>query len=115
MDAFGNETFGPIVCIYTYKNVKEAIEEINNSQYGLSGAVMAGSEDKAMEVADLMESGMCHINDGTVYGEPLAPFGGVKNSGIGRYGGKASVNSFTQQRWITVEQGNRNYPPMFQE
>ena len=115
MDAFGNETFGPIVCIYTYKNVKEAIEEVNNSQYGLSGAVMAGSEDKAMEVADLMESGMCHINDGTVYGEPLAPFGGVKNSGIGRYGGKASVNSFTQQRWITVEQGNRNYPPMFQE
>lgn len=115
MDTYGNETFGPIVAIYPYTTIAEALQEINAVDYGLSGAVMAGSDEKAMKVAMQMESGMCHVNDGTIYGEPLAPFGGMKNSGMGRYGGKASVDSFTQQRWITVEQGTRHYPPMFNE
>mgnify|MGYP001175053769 FL=1 len=115
METYGNETFGPMVAIYPYATVEDALKEVNNIDYGLSGGVMAGSEEKANAVAMKMESGMCHVNDGTIYGEPFAPFGGMKNSGMGRYGGKASVESFTQQRWITVEQGTRPYPPMFNE
>ena len=88
---------------------------VNASQYGLSAAVVTEDESKGMEIARQIVSGMCHVNDGTIYGEALAPFGGAKNSGIGRYGGMASIDSFTTTRWITIDQGQRKYPPPFME
>jgi acyl-CoA reductase-like NAD-dependent aldehyde dehydrogenase len=53
---------------------------------------------------------MCHINDTTVHDEPQAPFGGVKASGWGRFGGQAAVEEFTELRWITVQDEPREYP-----
>ena len=115
MDTFAAESFGPLVSIFTFKEVATAIDAINESEFGLSGAVVTKDIAKGLEIAKQMESGMCHINDGSIYGEALAPFGGVKNSGMGRYGGLASVESFTQTRWITIVEGQRHYPPPFVE
>ena len=115
MEVFAEESFGPVVCIYTFKNVEEAIVAVNESELGLSGAVVTQDTEKGFAIARQMESGMCHVNDGTLYGEALAPFGGVKNSGMGRYGGLASIDSFTQTQWITIDQGGRKYPPPFVE
>jgi acyl-CoA reductase-like NAD-dependent aldehyde dehydrogenase len=60
-------------------------------------------------VAKRIESGICHINGPTVQDEPQMPFGGVKASGYGRFGGKAAVAEFTDLRWITIE-GEQHYP-----
>ena len=115
METYEEESFGPIVSVYPYDNVDEALEKVNASKYGLSGSVITKDKVKGFEVARKMESGMCHVNDGTIYAEANAPFGGVKNSGIGRYRGLSSIESFTQTRWITIDDDKRDYPPMFKE
>ena len=56
------------------------------------------------------ESGICHVNDATVQDEPQMPFGGVKASGFGRFGGRAALEEFTELRWITVQDTERHYP-----
>src|SRR4029077_20245374 len=66
--------------------------------------------DTAMDVARRLETGICHINDSTVNDEPPMPFGGVKSSGWGRFGGKAALEEFTALRWITIQDGPRQYP-----
>ena len=65
-----------------------------------------------MEVARRLETGMCHINDTTVHDEPQMPFGGVKDSGWGRFGGDAALDEFTELRWITVQQDPRGVPDL---
>ena len=115
MDVFAAESFGPVVCVYPFENIETAIADVNASNFGLSGAVFTEDTARGFAIAQQMESGMCHINDGSLYGEALAPFGGVKNSGMGRYGGLASVESFTSTRWITIDEGQRHYPPPFRE
>jgi acyl-CoA reductase-like NAD-dependent aldehyde dehydrogenase len=62
------------------------------------------------ELAKRIESGICHINGPTVHDEAQMPFGGVKASGYGRFGGKAGVNEFTELRWITIQTTPRHYP-----
>jgi acyl-CoA reductase-like NAD-dependent aldehyde dehydrogenase len=63
-----------------------------------------------MAVAARIESGICHINGPTVHDEAQMPFGGVKGSGYGRFGGKAAINEFTDLRWITIEDPHQHYP-----
>jgi benzaldehyde dehydrogenase (NAD) len=63
-----------------------------------------------MQVAQRIESGICHINSSTVHDESQMPFGGVKDSGIGHFGGKAGVNSFTDLRWMSIQNTPRQYP-----
>jgi len=82
----------------------------NDSEYGLSAGVITKDEEKGLYVARNLESGMVHINDASVYDEPHMPFGGVKASGIGRHGGKASIEAFTELRWLSLERGGRHYP-----
>ena len=65
---------------------------------------------RAMGVARRIESGICHVNGPTVGDEAQMPFGGVKSSGYGRFGGKAGVAEFTELRWITVEDAGQHYP-----
>ncbi len=76
---------------------------------------MTEDEEKGLAVARRLETGMVHINDSSVNDEPHVPFGGVKNSGVGRHDGQASIDSFTEMRWITLERGGRGYPPPFLE
>jgi acyl-CoA reductase-like NAD-dependent aldehyde dehydrogenase len=61
-------------------------------------------------VARQIESGICHVNGPTVQDEVQIPFGGMKASGYGRFGGRAAINEFTELRWITIETEPHRYP-----
>jgi acyl-CoA reductase-like NAD-dependent aldehyde dehydrogenase len=110
MRIYAEESFGPVVSIVPVDGVDEAVRVANDTEYGLSSAVFGGDVDEALKVAARLETGMCHINDTTVHDEPQMPFGGVKDSGWGRFGGAAAVEEFTELRWITVQEEPREYP-----
>lgn len=115
MKVYREETFGPVAPVIRASGVDEAVEIANDSEYGLSAGIIGRDEERALDVANRLQTGMAHINDSSVNDEPHIPFGGVKNSGLGRHGGRASVETFTEQRWITLERGGRHYPPPFVE
>ncbi|WP_174875555.1 aldehyde dehydrogenase [Vogesella oryzae] len=110
MALYRDESFAPIVGIIRCRGDEDAIRLANDSEYGLSAAVFSRDISRAMQVAERIESGICHINGPTVHDEAQMPFGGVKASGYGRFGGKASVNEFTELRWITIQHTPRHYP-----
>jgi acyl-CoA reductase-like NAD-dependent aldehyde dehydrogenase len=110
MLVYQEESFGPIVSILRFDSDEEAIRLANDSEYGLSSAVFSRDIGRAMAVAQRIESGICHINGPTVHDEAQMPFGGVKGSGYGRFGGRAAIAEFTDLRWITVQTGPRHYP-----
>jgi len=113
MRVFQEETFGPVAPIITVKGVDEAVALANDSQYGLSAGIITRDEEKGLAVARRLQTGMAHVNCSSVNDEPHIPFGGVKNSGVGRHGGKASIEAFTETRWVTLERGGRHFPPPF--
>ncbi len=115
MKIFHEETFGPVAAVITVADMDEAISMANDSEYGLSAGIITRDENKGMEVARRLETGMAHINDSSVNDEAHVPFGGVKNSGMGRQNGRFSVEAFSELRWITLERGGRQYPPPFNE
>ena len=110
MRIYAEEVFGPVRCIVRVDGVEAAVACANDNEYGLSAAVFGRDIARAMSVARRIESGICHVNGPTVHDEAQMPFGGVKGSGIGRFGGKAGVTEFTDLRWITVQLGPRHYP-----
>ncbi len=110
MRIYHEETFGPVKCIVRVNGVEEAIACANDNEYGLSAAVFGRDIGRALNVARKIDSGICHVNGPTVHDEAQMPFGGVKGSGIGRFGGKAGIAEFTELRWITVQTGARHYP-----
>jgi acyl-CoA reductase-like NAD-dependent aldehyde dehydrogenase len=110
MDIYQQESFGPVVSLLRFDTDEEAIRLANDSEYGLSSAVFSRDIGRAMAVAQRIESGICHINGPTVHDEAQMPFGGVKGSGYGRFGGRAAIAEFTDLRWITVQTGPRHYP-----
>ncbi|WP_018150966.1 aldehyde dehydrogenase [Leeia oryzae] len=110
MRIYHDESFAPIVGIVRVKSDEEAIACANDTEYGLSAAVFSQDVSRAMNIARQIESGICHINGPTVHDEAQMPFGGVKSSGYGRFGGKAAINEFTDLRWITLQSGSRHYP-----
>lgn len=113
MRVFQEETFGPVAPIVTVKGVDEAVAMANNSEYGLSAGIITRDEEKGLAIARRLQTGIAHVNDSSVNDEPHVPFGGMKNSGLGRHGGRASVEAFTELRWLTLERGGRHYPPPF--
>lgn len=113
MRVFQEETFGPVAPITTVKGVDEAVALANDSEYGLSAGIITRDEEKGLEVARRLQTGMAHVNCSSVNDEPHVPFGGMKNSGLGRHGGKASIEAFTELRWLTLERGGRHFPPPF--
>jgi acyl-CoA reductase-like NAD-dependent aldehyde dehydrogenase len=110
MSLFREESFGPQVSITRVKSAEEAVRVANDTEYGLSAALFSRDIAKAIELAKRIESGICHINGPTVHDEAQMPFGGVKASGYGRFGGKAGINEFTELRWITIQTTPRHYP-----
>jgi len=110
MRIYGEESFGPVVTIVPVEGVDEAVRVANDTEYGLAAAVLGRDVDAALDVARRIESGICHVNSSTVHDEPQMPFGGVKASGWGRFGGKAALEEFTELRWMSVQQTARHYP-----
>ncbi|AVW89743.1 aldehyde dehydrogenase [Celeribacter baekdonensis] len=110
MRIYAEESFGPVKSIIRVRDTDEAVRVANDTEYGLSAAVFSQDITRAFEVANRIESGICHINGPTVSDEPQMPFGGVKASGYGRFGGKAGIAEFTDLRWITVENPKQHYP-----
>jgi acyl-CoA reductase-like NAD-dependent aldehyde dehydrogenase len=110
MRIYQEESFGPMVAVIRVDGEEEAIRVANDTEYGLSAAVFSRDISRAMGVASRIESGICHINGPTVHDEAQMPFGGVKASGYGRFGGKAAIDQFTELRWMTIQNGPRHYP-----
>ncbi|MDQ0137805.1 acyl-CoA reductase-like NAD-dependent aldehyde dehydrogenase [Neorhizobium galegae] len=110
MRIYSEESFGPAKSVIRVNGDDEAIRIANDTEYGLSSAVFSRDIQRAMAVARRIESGICHINGPTVHDEAQMPFGGVKASGYGRFGGRAAIAEFTDLRWITVEDPHQHYP-----
>ena len=113
MTLYQDETFGPVVSVIPFSTDEEAIAIANDTEYGLSSGVITKDEYRGLEIAQKLETGMCHINCSSVNDEPHAPFGGSKSSGVGRHGGRWATDTFTETRWITLERGGRDFPPGF--
>ena len=110
MRIYAEESFGPVTAMIRARDADHAVEIANDTPYGLSAAVFGQDIRRAMEIAQRIQSGICHINGPTVFDEAQMPFGGVKASGYGRFGGTASIPEFTELRWITVEDPAQTYP-----
>ncbi len=110
MRLYTEESFGPVKPVIRVRDEAEAIRVANDTEYGLSSAVFSRNVQRALAVAAQLESGICHINGPTVNDEAQMPFGGVKGSGYGRFGGKAAIAEFTDLRWITIEDPKQPYP-----
>ena len=110
MKIYSDESFGPTVSIMRVKGDEEAIRVANDTQYGLASAIFSRDVARALRISSRIQAGICHINGCTVHDEAQMPFGGVKASGYGRFGGKAAINEFTDLRWITIQTTPRHYP-----
>jgi len=110
MRIYTEESFGPVVSVIRARGIDEAVRLANDTEYGLAAAVFGRDVARALTVAQRIESGICHINGPTVHDEAQMPFGGVKGSGYGRFGGQAGIAEFTDLRWITIETQPQHYP-----
>jgi acyl-CoA reductase-like NAD-dependent aldehyde dehydrogenase len=110
MKLFRDESFGPVVAITRARDAEHAIELANDTEYGLSASVFTRDTAKGLEIARRIQSGICHVNGPTVHDEAQMPFGGMKASGYGRFGGRAGIDAFTELRWITIETQPGHYP-----
>lgn len=110
MRIYGEETFGPVKAIVRVDGEDAAVACANDNAFGLSAAVFTRDTARGWRVAQRIESGICHVNCPTAHDEAQMPFGGVKGSGWGRFGGKAGIEAFTELRWITVQTTERHYP-----
>ncbi|MEV0846552.1 aldehyde dehydrogenase family protein [Streptomyces sp. NPDC049954] len=104
------EIFGPVALLVPFDGEEEAVRLVNDSPYGLAGAVHTADAERGVAFARRIETGMMHVNGSTIDDDPVAAFGGEKLSGIGRLNGPASVDAFTTQRWISVQHGRGTYP-----
>ncbi|UXS03400.1 aldehyde dehydrogenase [Agrobacterium tumefaciens] len=110
MRLYSEESFGPVVSIIRATSVDEAVSIANETEFGLSAAIFGRDQARALQIAGRIESGICHINGPTVHDEAQMPFGGVKASGYGRFGGTAGIAEFTELRWVTLQDGPLHYP-----
>ena len=104
------ETFGPVAAIEVVDSAEQAVERANATPYGLSSGIITQDAERGMALAQAIDAGIVHVNDQPVGDEPQMPFGGVKDSGFGRFGGSAVVDEFTETRWVTVQRGSHPFP-----
>lgn len=110
MKIYDQETFGPITTVVRAKDAEDALRIANDTEYGLSSAVFGRDIQRALGIAKRLDCGSVHINGATVQNEAQAPYGGMKNSGYGRFDGRAVIDEFTELKWITIEPSNQAYP-----
>jgi benzaldehyde dehydrogenase (NAD) len=111
MRSFDEEPFGPLVNLVTFRSDEEAIALANNSQGGLSAAVISRDVGRAMAIGEQLNAGMVHINDQTVNDDCTNPFGGPGLGGNGSaVGGPADIDEYTRWKWITVKATVPQFP-----
>jgi len=110
MKIYDEETFGPVTTVVRVRGVEEAISVANDTAYGLSSGVFGRDVTRALSVAMEMDYGCVHVNGATVQNEAQAPYGGMKDSGYGRFDGRAVIDEFTELKWITIEPSVQQYP-----
>ncbi len=104
------ETFWPIAPILKANGEADALRLANETEYGLSSAVFTRDRERGVQFARKIEAGMTHVNDHSVDDTSTGPFGGEKNSGLGRFGGDWIIHEFTKEHWITVRHEPAGYP-----
>lgn len=104
------ESFGPVLPVIKAQDEAHALALANDTEYGLSSAVCTANHERGVQFALGIEAGMTHINDITVDDQPHAPFGGEKNSGLGRFNGHWIIEEFTRTHWVTVQTKPKAYP-----
>jgi acyl-CoA reductase-like NAD-dependent aldehyde dehydrogenase len=110
MKVYYEESFAPIVCVVRVADAEEAVRVANDTEYGLSSAIFSRDVKLALDIAQRLDFGCCHINGPSVYDEAHMPLGGMKASGYGRFGGQPGINEFTEVQWISIEDPNQHYP-----
>jgi benzaldehyde dehydrogenase (NAD) len=111
MRAFREEIFGPVANLVTFATDDEAVALANDTEYGLSAAVISNSLGRAMAIAERLNAGLVHVNDQTVNDEVINPFGGTGASGNHtNMGGPADIGEYTQWRWMTIKDAPPPYP-----
>jgi acyl-CoA reductase-like NAD-dependent aldehyde dehydrogenase len=110
MTIYDEETFGPVTTVVRVNGVEEAVQVANDTEYGLAAAVFGRDAHRAFNVARRIDAGHVHVNGATVQNEPQAPYGGMKNSGWGRFDGRAVIDEFTELKWVTIEPSDQPYP-----
>ena len=105
-----HETFGPVAAVEIVDSPEEAVRRANATSYGLASGIITSNPERGLSLAQEIDAGIVHINDQTVGDEPQMPFGGVKDSGWGRFGGAFAMDEFTEMRWVTVQSGTRHFP-----
>jgi len=110
MRIYHEESFGPAKPVVVANDAEDALRIANDTPYGLSSAVFTRDIGKGLKAAERLEFGICHINGATVHDEPQMPFGGMKDSGYGKFGGDAGLEEFTELRWITIRRSPTPYP-----
>lgn len=103
MTVYAEETFGPVVSVYPIRSLDEAIEKSNDSNFGLSAAIYTQDISDAMRYVAEVESGMVHVNGSSLHDEPHVPFGGTKDSGVGREGTEEDIEAMTEWKWVTIQ------------
>jgi acyl-CoA reductase-like NAD-dependent aldehyde dehydrogenase len=104
------ETFGPVAAVEIVEDADEAVTRANATSYGLASGIITSHGDKGLQLAQRIQAGIVHVNDQPVGDEPQMPFGGVKDSGWGRFGGTAAIDEFTELHWVTVQSGTHPFP-----
>lgn len=104
------EIFGPVALLLPFDGEDEALHIVNDSPYGLSGAVHTADAERGVRFARRVTGGMFHVNGPTVQDDPAVAFGGEKSSGMGRLNGEAAVEAFTTRKWISVQHGRTVFP-----
>ncbi len=110
MNISTDEIFGPLVGIQKARDEQHALELANGTEYGLSSAVFSGDQARGLRFARQVRAGMTHVNDMPVNDEAHLPFGGEKNSGLGRFNGDWAMEEFSTVQWVSVQREPRDYP-----
>ena len=110
MKIYHEETFGPVASIIPVKDAAEALRVANDTLYGLSAGVITKDIHKALYLAEGLEAGMVHVNDSSIDADACCPFGGWKNSGRGREGGRYSVEQYSEMKWVTIQKAAKAFP-----
>jgi acyl-CoA reductase-like NAD-dependent aldehyde dehydrogenase len=115
MALHGDETFGPVIALYSFASDEEAIARANDTRYGLNASVWSRSTAHAMRVAQRIQTGTVNVNEvyGATWGSTASPIGGMKESGVGRRHGSEGILKYTEAQTIAVQRGLPLAPPHF--